>query len=270
MSILKQKSVKLNQSVEKTLRIVEILAHSGEPMRLSELSEQAEMPPSTTLRMINTLVEYGYAFQEDNGSQRYGLTLRFLHIGQMAADHFSIRDIAHSHLVMLAQETGESCCLSIDEGGVIRYIDVVESAKSHVMIRQRIGGSAKMHCTGSGKVFLWQYDTQKLNAYVQEQGLSQITSHTITTMDELCYELELSRKRGYAIDDEECEIGMRCLAAPVYDAAGRIIGALSLSGPISRMSQMRYELELGPKLCEYAKRITERICGNRTDAIDPT
>lgn len=100
-----------------------------------------------------------------------------------------------------------------------------------------------------------------MDAYVREKELAQVTSHTITTPDELRYALELSRKRGYAIDDEECEIGMRCLAAPIYDAGGQTIGALSLSGPVSRMSQMRYELELGPKLCEYAKRITDRICG---------
>ncbi len=256
-----QKDTKPNQSVGKVLHIVEALAHSPEPMRLSDLARQTQMPACTALRMINTLVEAGYAFQEDNGSHRYGLTLRFLHIGQLAADHMSIRDIAHGFLVSLARETGESCCLSIDDNGVVRYIDVVESMKSHVMIRQRIGGTAMMHCTGSGKVFLWQYDDEKLEQYIMTKGLPEVTVHTITDPKELRYELQRSRSKGYALDDEECEIGMRCLATPIYDAAQHIIATLSLSGPISRMTPMRYELELVPKLRECAENITVRIGG---------
>lgn len=260
---MKQKTPQLNQSIEKGLHIIEILAHSGEPMRLYDIAKEAEMPACTVSRMVNTLVKYGYAFQEHNSSQRYGLTLRFLHIGQMACAHFSIRDIAHPFLIALSHETGESCCLSINECGILRYLDVVESTRSQVMIRQRIGGTALMHCTGSGKVFLCEYSKQKLNDFVNEKGLPKITSNTITTPEELEYDLQGVRTRGYALDDEECEIGMRCLAVPIYDASKHVIAALSLSGPTSRMPKMRYELELSPKLCECANAISEQFCGKR-------
>ena len=125
-----QKMSKTNQSVEKTMRIVEILARANSPMRLSDIARDAEMPASTTLRMVNTLVECGYAYQEENGSQGYGLTRRFFKIGQQVASHFSIRDLAHPYLVSLAQEAGESCCLAILDHDEVRYLDVVESAKN--------------------------------------------------------------------------------------------------------------------------------------------
>lgn len=251
---------KTNQSVEKTMRIVEILAKANSPMRLSDIARDAEIPASTTLRMVNTLVECGYAYQEENGSQGYGLTMRFFKIGQMVASHFSIRDLAHAYLLSLAQDTGESCCLSILDHDEVRYLDVVESAKNHVMIRQRVGGTAPLHCTGSGKLFLCQYPPEKLSAFING-GLRRLTPHTLISAEELEYELKISLERGYTVDNEECEIGMFCLAAPIYDIDHKIIAAVSLSGPISRMTNMRIELELIPRLLQAAKQITEKING---------
>ena len=255
------KAAKSNLSVLKTIHIIEILARAHEPMRLSELAAQSDMPPSTTLSMVNTLVECGYAYQEEHGQQRYGLTMRFLQIGQLAADHFSIRDVAHPFLVSLAQETRETCCLSIDDHGCVRYLDVVENAQSNILIRQRIGGSAPMHCTGSGKILLSKYTPEALDDLVAQHGLPQMTSHTITSPDELRYEVAKSIERGYSMDDEECEIGMRCMAAPIYGSSGKVTAALSLSGPISRMTKMRCEVELYPRLQAYAEQITQKIGG---------
>ena len=255
-----QKMSKTNQSVEKTMRIVGILARANSPMRLSDIARDAEIPASTTLRMVNTLVECGYAYQEENGSQGYGLTMRFFKIGQQVASHFSIRDLAHPYLVSLAQEAGESCCLAILDHDEVRYLDVVESAKNHVMIRQRVGGSAPLHCTGSGKLFLCQYPPEKLAAFASK-GLRRLTPHTLTSAEELEYELRITRERGYAVDNEECEIGMFCLAEPIYDINHKIIAAISLSGPISRMTNMRIDLELIPSLRRATKLITEKING---------
>lgn len=260
---MKEKSPQLNQSVEKVLQIIEILAQSNDSKRLLDIAKEADMPACTVFRIINTLVKCGYAFQERYGSKRYGLTLRFLYIGQQASSHFRIRDMAHPFLTELSQETGESCCLAIKEDGIVRYLDVVENTRSQIMIRQRIGGTPHMHCTGSGKIFLCEYDSKMLSDFAREKGLPRITANTITTLEELEYDLQGVRTRGYAIDDEECEIGMRCLSVPIRDASGHVIAALSLSGPISRMDFTRCEMELCPKLCEYANVIAEQICGRR-------
>lgn len=254
-----------NQSVEKTIRIIEMLAMAKEPMRLSEMAKGVGMPPSTVLRMINTLVELGYAYQEEEEPHRYGLTIRFLRIGQMAADHFSIRDVAHPYLIRISRETGESSCLSIEDHYKVRYIDVTEGSGNLITIRQRIGGSGMMHCTGSGKLFLSQYQEEQLDDFIREKGIPGLTSHTLTTKPELMYELESCRRLGYATDDEECEIGMRCIAAPICDSQGKIIAAISISGPISRMTRLRNEKELAPMLCEVADKITQKMVGTRIE-----
>lgn len=250
-----------NQSVEKTLYIIEALARSSRPMRLSELSKAVDMPSSTVLRMVSTLVDMGYAFQEENDLKRYGLTMRFLYMGQMAAEHISFRDVAHDYLMRLSDELGESGCLSIEDNHRVRYLDVTEGRGNLITIRQRVGGSGSMHCTGSGKLFLTQYTDKQLDDYVANVGLQPLTVHTVTNKKELVYELESCKAKGYAVDDEECEIGMRCVAAPIYDINGKIIAVISISGPVSRMPRLRYETEIAPKICESAARITQVISG---------
>ncbi|MDD3409298.1 MAG: IclR family transcriptional regulator [Eubacteriales bacterium] len=256
-----EKQSKSNQSVEKTIRIIETLANAADPLRLSQIAASVDMPASTVLRMLNTLIECGYAYQETSELKRYGLTMRFAMIGQLIAERFSIRNISHSYLLDLAHRTGESCCLAIDDHGKVRYLDVVEANQSLITIRQRVGGSAMMHCTGSGKLFLSQYSSEQLEAFMKEHNMPALTSHTLTTPEELNYELDSVRRQGFAYDDEECEIGMKCLAGPIYDSKGKIIATLSLSGPISRMSKRRIEMELTPILCDTANQITAAICG---------
>ncbi|MEG1891994.1 MAG: IclR family transcriptional regulator [Clostridia bacterium] len=263
---MEPKSTKLNQSVEKTIRIIETLANAMEPLRLSQIAISVDMPPSTVLRMLATLVECGYAYQEDSDMKRYGLTMRFTQIGQKIADHFSIREVAHPYLLRLVRGTGESGCLAIEDRGQVRYLDVVEATQSLITIRQRVGGSAPMHATGSGKLFLAQYSEERLEAFVEQYALKALTPHTIGTLEELRYELACVRKNGYAVDDEECEIGMRCLAAPIYDVKKQLIGTISLSGPISRMIKLRNERDLIPALCDSCRQITAKISGTVTEA----
>lgn len=253
-----------NLSVEKTLKIIETLAKTPHPMSLSSLADEVNMPASTVLRMVNTLVEYGYAYQEDN-SRHYALTMRFLHIGQIAASHISIRDIAHPFLVDISSKTGEASCLAILETNKLRYIDVVEGSGNLVMIRQKVGGSGPMHCTGSGKLFLSQFSTEELDSFIAQFGLPSLTMHSLVHKKDLQYDLDLCRKRGYAIDDEECEIGMRCVAAPIRDSSGKIIACISVSGPITRMTRLRYESEILPPLCKAANEITKKIAGKSSN-----
>lgn len=249
-----------NQSVEKTLHIIETLAEARSPMRLSELANTVGMPSSTVLRMVNTLIAHGYAFQEEEEPRRYGLTMRFLRIGQMVTDRFSLRDITHPYLNRLANETNESCCVATLDGFKVRYIDVVEG-RNLVTIRQRVGGTGQMHCTGSGKLFLMQFTEEQLDEFIATMGLPKLTENTLVTKSDLLYDLSMCRERGYAVDDEECEIGMRCLAVPVYDENQRVIASLSVSGPIARMTRMRYERDLEPLLTEIAHKISVRIGG---------
>ncbi len=248
-----EKLTKTNQSVEKTLQIIETMASAREPLRLAEIAQQVQMPASTTLRMINTLVQQGYAYQEPN-TLRYGLTLRFTQIGSQVSAQLSIRDIAHPILVKLSKDFKESACLAIEEDMEVIYIDVVDGPDGMLKITQRIGKRAPMHSTGVGKLMLTQYSPEKLARLLERKGLARLTPNTVSTMEDLQKEMELIRQRGYALDDEECELGARCLAAPVRNFEGKIVAAISLSGPISRMNLKRIT-EVAPSLMEAANEI---------------
>jgi DNA-binding IclR family transcriptional regulator len=255
--IVTQKLSKANQSVEKTLQIIEVLAGEREPLRLAEISKRVEMPASTVLRMINTLVEHGYAYQ-DAQSLRYGLTLRFAQIGHMISAQLRIRDVVHPYLTELSRVTGESTCLAIEEDMEVIYIDVVDGGDGMLKIMQRIGKRAPMHSTGVGKLMLTKYSTEKLNQLAEAKGLSVLTPHTLTSIQDLMRELNIVQKQGYAMDDEECVLGARCVAAPIYDFENRIVAAISVSGPVSRITRKRVS-ELAPMVIEAANKVSEMM-----------
>lgn len=259
------KLTKGNQSVEKAIRIIELLASSGECMRLSDIAAGVELPSSTVLRMLNTLVETGYAYQEIGLAKRYGLTMKFTSIGQAVADHVSYHDFVHPFLLELAAETNETCCAAMLHENQVQYFDViVGKTRGSLSVRQKIGGFAYMHCTGAGKMFLTQFSDEQLDNLIRTVGLLPMTAKTITNKETLKRELDVCRARGWALDDEEAELGVRCLSAPIYNPFGKIIITISLSGFISRMTKERCENEYIPRLCAMTHRITCAINGTQS------
>ena len=144
---------KLNQSVEKVLQIIEIMAHERQPMRLQDVAAGCGMPASTVLRMLNTLLVYGYVNQDPH-SLRYSLSLKFAQIGSRVCEQVSLRDIVHPLLAELSRECREASCLAIEEDMEVVYTDVVDGPDSMLKIMQRIGKRAPMHSTGIGKLLL--------------------------------------------------------------------------------------------------------------------
>ena len=252
-----EKESKSNHSIQKVFKIIEILANSEEPLRLKDIAAKAEMPNPTALRIVNTLIGCGYAYQERRGLMRYGLTLKFLQIGNKISDNFSIRRFVHPYIMELGRQCGETCCISENDDNKVRYVDVVESTASNIFIRQRIGNTALMHATSSGKTLLSKYTDQELKAYVDNFGLNKLTDKTITTYEELTKSIEETRQKGYATDDEECEVGMRCIAVPVVFPNNSCY-ALCLSGPLFRMTYDRIQSELLPKLLTCANNISKQ------------
>lgn len=246
---------KYNQSVGKALKIIEILAQSIEPMRLMDIAAAVEMPTSTTLRMLTTLVQYGYVSQE-NHSQKYFLTLKFARIGSMVASRFNIRDIAHPYLLNLSNNYKEASCMAIDDDMAALYIDVVDGPDGMLKIMQHIGKRSPLHCSGVGKCLLLNYDEQMIDDLVVKRGLAAFTPNTITTKEGLIAELQSVREKGYAIDDEECELGARCVACGISDSSGKIAAAISMSGPVNRMTYERVKT-ISISLMEIAKEISK-------------
>ena len=233
---------KVNQSIEKTIQIVEVMARGKGPMRLQDVAKKCGMPASTVMRMLNTLQVYGYVNQ-DPCTQHYSLSLRFARLGCLVSEQTNMRDVARPFLAELAQRCQETVCLWCD--GIL-------------MVSQRVGARAPLHATGAGKLLLLNYSNQKLNEYIAVKGLRALTPHTLVTREALVNSLETIRSRGYALEDEERELGARCVAAPVRDYSGRIVGGISVSGPTTRMSRARLEA-LAPLVMDMAAELSRRL-----------
>jgi len=252
-----QKSVKNNQSVEKVLQIIEAMAQSKESLRLQDIAQRVDMPASTALRFLNTLMQCGYA-RQDAENLRYSLTLKFMHIGSLVSSQISIRDVARPYLANLAQKCNESVCLAIEQDMEIVYIDVIDGPDGMLKITQRIGKLAPIHSTGIGKLMLLNYDLKQLDHIIEKKGLKALTPNTITSKDELLQELDKIKQRGYALDDEECELGARCLSAGIKDYTGKYVAGISVSGPTARMT-MEYIEQIKDIVIETADKVSREL-----------
>jgi len=233
------------------------MAQSKESLRLQDIAQRVDMPASTALRFLNTLMKCGYA-RQDAGSLRYSLTLKFMHIGSLVNSQISIRDVARPYLANLAQKCNESVCLAIEQDMEIVYIDVIDGPDGILKITQRIGKLAPIHSTGIGKLMLLNYDLKQFEHIIETKGLKALTPNTITSKDELLLELEKIKQRGYALDDEECELGARCLSAGIKDYTGKYVAGISVSGPTTRMT-MEYIEQIKDVVMETADKISREL-----------
>jgi DNA-binding IclR family transcriptional regulator len=223
------------QSVERTFDVLEALAAARQPVAISELSQKLGLHISTVHRLLGTLIERGYA-RQDEASGRYAIGSRLMELAGGLGEQVDLRQEAHPFLEQLASQVGETANLSVRSGNNLVYIDQVQSARL-VRMFTRVGSSAPLYCTGSGKLFLAYSDNfeHDLNRFLLETSLEPRTPATITTPQALREELRRIRERGYSFDNEEMEEGVVCVAAPVFDRDSQLVAAISVSGPIGRM-----------------------------------
>ena len=257
-------SKNMNQSVGKALQIIELLVVNSE-MRLLDISKAVEMPASTALRMITALAENGFVHQ-NRETLKYSLTLKFSKIGSIVGSRFSLRDAAHPVLLELSGKCKEAACIAIEVSMQVIYIDVADGPDGMLKITQYIGKQSPMHCTGVGKCLLLNYSENQLDDLIQAKGLQSFTPRTITGKKALIKEIESVRAAGYAVDDQECELGARCVAAPIRDFTGKVTAAVSVSGPINRMTH-EYIETISPVVVKAANDISAALSySEKTDA----
>lgn len=226
--------LKSNFSAIKVLQIIEAMAKEGSPVRVKDIAEKLSMPTATILRFLKTLMESGYV-SKDPGSSRYLLTYKILKVGEQVRTNTNLRDVIRPYLVELTSKVGESGCLAIEVEQMAVYIDAVEGPDRMLKTLQRIGRSAPMHSTGVGKNLLLNYSHANIRDLIAEKGLPQLTPNTITNIDRLRKLLQRVRNEGIAYDNEECEIGVKCIAAPIYNFEKKVIASISISAPTARM-----------------------------------
>ncbi len=246
-----------NQSSEKLLNLVEAMSLLDEPVRLQDLAAKLGMNASTVLRFLNPLARMGYVDQNPDDS-RYFLTFKICRIAGNVASRMSIRNIAYPVMRNVSHIFKESANLSVENDMSVLYIEVVNAASNTLMTMQRIGHAAPMHCTGVGKLLMLEYGAQKIDRLIATKGLERFTDKTITDRAALLREIERTRQRDYAFDDEECETGARCVAAPIRNYTGGIVAGLSVSGPATRMTDAHMHANL-PFLLDAARQISYRL-----------
>lgn len=262
-----KKLTKSNQSSEKLLLVLEKMIELGQPMRLQEIAQSTDMNPSTTLRFVGALEQCGYVHQ-DPQTQRYCITMKLCVLSSkvLANMNNNVRDLSRSLLRTLSHLFREAACMSIEQNMQVLYTDVQDGPDQLLRTTQRIGNIAPMHCTGVGKLMLTNYSDAELEHYIEEKGLPRFTSRTLCTREDLVAELNNIRQRGYAYDNEECELGVRCVAVPARDYTGRVSYCLSVTGPCTRLTDHKIQTNLS-YMCDMAYQLSLVLgySGSRND-----
>lgn len=238
-------------AVEHCLELINALAANDAPRGITELGTELHLAKSTVYRLLQTLVKHGYAVQ-DPASGRYRLGLKFLEIGGVVQNGLSVRTIAHPHLQALMAATNETAQLGILDGREVVYADKIECART-IRMYSSVGRRSPLHCTALGKVLLAHQSEETLRAILGGR-LTRRTSHSITAPRALRAELLQIREQGYALDDEEFEEGLRCLAAPARDYTGAVVASLGIAGPATRFGPTRR-----PELIKLLKDAAEAV-----------
>jgi DNA-binding IclR family transcriptional regulator len=233
------------QSVQTAVDIVEYLREVGEA-GVTELATALDCSKGTVHSHLATLLENEYVVRRGD---RYGLSLKLLDLGEFVKSRIDIYDVVTDELDDLAAETGEVAQFATEEHGRAVYLDKARGEQA-VNTASTVGKREYIHCISLGKAMLAHLPEERVEGIVDRHGLPAQTPNTITDRETLFAELETIRERGYAVDDEEKIEGVRCVAAPLTDDG--VVGAISISGPSSRMDGERFREELPRKLLRWA------------------
>jgi len=216
-------------TLTRALDILETFTLQTPELSLSEIADRAGLPLSTATRLIVTLQERGY-LERLPDSDRYRIGVRVFELGNVYLQSASLEAEARPVLQRLAQECNQTANLGIRDGCDVVHIAVLPPDRP-IRFWATVGQRARLHHTGLGKVLLAGLDDDAVAALYGDQPLPALTPNTITSLEALLKHLEQVRRDGYALDDEESDIGLRCIAAPIRDHAGAVVAAVSISGP---------------------------------------
>jgi DNA-binding IclR family transcriptional regulator len=246
------------QVIERMFALMDVLASREEAISLKEISEKTGLHPSTTHRILNDLATGRFVDRSQPGSYRLGM--RLLELGNMVKSRLNVRDAALAPMRDLHKQIQQPVNLSVRQGDEIIYVERAFSERSGMQVVRAIGGRAPLHLTSVGKLFLANDEPLRVRAYATRTGLNGHTKNSLTQLPALERELSKVRQYGVARDNEELELGVRCMAAGIYDDQSKLVAGLSISAPAERLEESWL-----PKLQATAATISETL-GYRTDA----
>jgi DNA-binding IclR family transcriptional regulator len=223
------------QVLERMFSLLDVLASHRDPVSLKGISEQTGLHPSTAHRILNDLAVGRFVDRPEAGSYRLGM--RLLELGNLVKARLDVRDAALGLMRELHKVTHQPVNLSVRQGDEIVYIERTYSERSGMQVVRAVGGRAPLHLTSVGKLFLANDDPQRVRAYATRTGLSGHTKNSITDLSTLERELARVKQYGTARDNEELELGVRCMAAGIHDDQGKLVAGLSISAPADRLEE---------------------------------
>lgn len=255
ISIAHRNSTYKIQVLDRTFAIFDVIAANGPELTLAEITLRLNLHKSTAHRLLAVLE--GYRYVERTRSGKYRLGSKLLELGARAAAGLDLAERALPFLRGLVAETGETAHVGILREGEVLSIANVESPRT-LRTPATVGRRTPAHCTSLGKAILAFASEEQLAEVVRTRSLKGYTAKTLTRAEALRQELREVRRRGYAVDDEEFEEGLRCVGAPVRDHSGRVVAAVSITGPAFRITPERLPA-LGKSVIRAAEKLSAAL-----------
>jgi DNA-binding IclR family transcriptional regulator len=244
------------QSLQRTFDILEVVGNSDAPVSLKYITDETGLPKSTVYRLLSNLEKRDYVRCDSNGTYRLGIQL--LMMSQRAEQNFDIKNLARKYLVELNEFTKETVHLGILATNRVLYVDTVESPHALRLVA-KLGTTNSVHCTALGKALLVKHDEAQIKEILASDGMERRTEYTLCTANDYLGEMVKVRRLGYALDNCESELDGRCIGAPVYDNAGQVVAAISISGLASRFSKEHIEKEVAGELLRSTREISKSL-----------
>jgi DNA-binding IclR family transcriptional regulator len=243
-------------SIDRALQILSILGERGVPMRVSDISRRLRIDKSTAYRIISTLRARGFVEQESD-TRKYTLGLKVLEVAALKLRAIKLVPAAKPFLEELMLRTREAVHMAVLAEGEVMYVDS-EQCSGPFNVNTQVGGRAPVHSSAVGKALLAYRSPEEVSRIVAIKGLTRFTDRTIISTEELHEHLADVRKQGWAMDNEETFVGMRCLASAVFDHRGQVVASVGVSGPIQHMTHERVAF-LGQLVKEAAAKISRKL-----------
>ncbi|WP_071396201.1 IclR family transcriptional regulator [Bacillus tuaregi] len=225
------------QSVERAADILELFMTSKPELSIKEISEQLGLSKSTVHGLIKTLEHRGY-LQQNSEDLKYRLGLKLFELGSFIGNQLDIVKIAQPIIKETVEKLKETVHLVVRQQDELIYVEKVEGPHQ-LRISSHVGKTAPIHCTGLGKAILANLDEKEVDRILTSTELKSFTEYTVTDINEIKNQLEFTKDHGYSMDDEEIELGLKCVAAPIFDHNGKAIASISCASPKMRLTEDR-------------------------------
>jgi IclR family transcriptional regulator, KDG regulon repressor len=244
------------QSVDRALRILEIISTRKEGYGITEISKEMLLNKTSVYRMVSTLVQHGFV-EQDAETEKYKMGYKVLELSSILLEFLDLRTEAKAYLKELEQFTNEVIHLVVYDRGEVVYIEKLEGSET-LRMHSKVGTRAPMHCTSVGKAILAYLPPSEVSQLLDQYDFTEHTPYTIMDKDALMKHLVEVREQGFAFDMEENELGINCIAAPIFDNSRKVVAAISISGPTMRMTSEKLD-ELKTRIVEVALKISRRL-----------